>query len=92
MKTIRTALLIAAAITILSTTGCGRTKVSAAEYDLVWKIYTSREFEDGFYEKLSSEQKRKIFTEAVSKARVDLGGIASYMKEQHSQAYSQIFE
>lgn len=92
MKTIRTALLIAAGITILSTTGCGRAKVSDAEYGLVWQIYTSREFEDGFYEKLSSEQKRKIFSEAASKAGVDVSGLASFMKEQHPQAYSQIFE
>ena len=92
MKTIRTALLIAAGITILSTTGCGRAKVTEAEYGLVWQIYTSREFEDGFYEKLSFEQKRKIFAEAAGRAGVDLGGAASFMKEQHPQAYSLIFE
>ena len=92
MKTIRTALLIAAGLAILTSTGCGRTKVSEAEYGLVWQIYTAKEFEEGFYEKLSSEQKRKIFAEAASKAGVDLGGAASFMKEQHPQAYSLIFE
>ena len=72
--------------------GCGSSAVSEHEYSLVWQIYSSREFEEGFFEKLSSEQRRKLFYEAANKAGADIDGLGAYMKDRHPQAYSQIFE
>ena len=45
-----------------------------------------------FFEKLSSEQKRKIISEAADKAGADISELSQYMKDRHPQAYSQIFE
>ena len=92
MKRLKTAILIAAGFMILTLPGCGASAVSEHEYNLVWQIYSSREFEEGFFEKLSSEQKRKLFYEAADKAGSDINGLGAYMKDRHPQAYSQIFE
>lgn len=92
MKRLKTAIMIAAGFMILTLPGCGASAVSEHEYNLVWQIYSAREFEEGFFEKLSSEQKRKLFYEAADKAGVDINGLGAYMKDRHPQAYSQIFE
>ena len=92
MKRLKTAIMIAAGFMILTLPGCGSSAVSEHEYSLVWQIYSSREFEEGFFEKLSSEQRRKLFYEAANKAGADIDGLGAYMKDRHPQAYSQIFE
>ena len=92
MKRLKTAIMIAAGFMILTLPGCGSSAVSEHEYSLVWQIYSSREFEEGFFEKLSSEQKKKIFFEAADKAGADIHELSSYMKDRYPQAYSQILE
>ena len=91
-RRVKTAVLIIAGFMMLTLPGCGRSGVSEQTYSLVWQLYTSREFEEGFFEKLSSEQKKKIFFEAADKAGADIHELSSYMKDRYPQAYSQILE
>ena len=90
-KRVKTALL-AAGLMVLILPGCGNSGVSDHEYSLVWQIYLSREFEEGFFEKLSSEQKKRMFYEAAGKAGADIDSLASYMREKYPQVYPKIFE
>ena len=90
-KRIKT-LLLAAGLMALILPGCGNSGISDREYSLVWQTYSSREFEEGFFEKLSSEQKKRLVHEAGEKVGVDIEGFASYMREKRPLIYSQIFE
>lgn len=92
MMRMRTIVLIFAGLAMLSLPGCGGSKITEAEYSAVWQVYSAHEFEEGFFGKLSSEQKRRIFVEIADKAQLDISGLDVYMKSRHPQAHSQIFE
>jgi hypothetical protein len=55
-------------------------------------MYSCQEFEEGFFEKLSMEQKNKILRDVIQKTKIDLSAFAAYMNEHHPNAGASIFE
>ena len=72
--------------------GCQRPVITEAEYSSVWQIYSSKEFEEGFFEKLSMEQKNRILRDVIGKTKIDFSAFTLYIKEHHPDSAAAILE
>ena len=82
-------------ITILSFTGfsgCSGDQITENEYSAVLQIYSSKEFEEGFYEKLSLDQRRILLRDVIGKTKIDYASFLRYAKQFHSETVSSLFE
>ena len=79
-------------ISPLLISGCRQSSISETEYVAIWQMYSCQEFEEGFFEKLSMEQKNKILRDVIQKTKIDLSAFAAYMNEHHPNAGASIFE
>ena len=78
-------------ITAAGFCGCGKGSFSENEYRVLMQGYLSGEFEAGFDEKLSTDQKEKILKETAQTYKADYASFIDYMKNKHPDTYSRIF-
>jgi len=71
--------------------GCSSKKISEKQFDLIWREYIQREFEESFDEKQSTAQKEKIFKDILSNYSIPLDEFKSYMMKNHKDKYKIIF-
>ena len=86
---IKIPLILILILTIFSS--CSKKELTGREFDLIWKEYLQREFEESFDEKQSIAQKERILTRILSEYKIDLEEFKSYMKKNHNYKFKKIF-
>jgi len=71
--------------------GCAKKALSEREFQLIWKEYLQREFEESFDETQSIAQREKIFNEILSPSGIDVNELKIYMKKNHPDKFNKVF-
>lgn len=72
---------------------CGHPKQSIDEklFTNIWKAYITLEFEESFYEKLSTLKKSSIIDEISQRAQIPAENIEKYMQQNHPDKYKRVY-
>ncbi len=65
--------------------------LSDKQIDYIWNQYHSKEFYEGFYEKLSSNQRKKIMKEVAEENSIDFAALMLTLQEKSPDKYSVLF-
>ncbi len=57
----------------------------------IWQAYVTSEFEESFYEKLSSTQKEQIIFTIAGKAQLSPETIKIFMQQKHPEKYKRVY-